>query len=510
MKSNKKLYAVAVIGFLSAPLLALAQSGEVSQSIADIFTKNRSGEVLISSEADQLSAFLSENPRYGRGPRLAVPESTVSGENIVSCSEYYQMGSVVADIAPSVETTVSGGEYSFNGLITNTNPYPIVDGVLYVKILRKQDDATLAQQNGHHVVDQFVALEGISLNARSSQEVAFSWEVPAHALSGDYEMISYIVSAESFNYLGISFTDDIVGGVTEFTLIGEALESVVFDKNSVTVDGMPHSFAFYPTTVDKAKPIEVMALLTNQTDQEQVVPVIWKVYAWDAQRERNELDEAGETVRIPAHTTIRVTHTVTDNRNPSYLVVADARFRDVHSILNINFVREGMNKPRINAAGITSYPLIKGQENEFFSCLYNIGSADEIDGTRLTVSIKDSEENEIYFKEYVGSVSNAMMGISYPFTPPETLSSFTVETILYNQSLPVDYALLTYDCNDINAAMCDISVAEASSGSSAQPLLVILGLLGLVVVVVVIKKSAVKSKENPEPAVQEGDNGTTE
>ena len=38
----------------------------------------------------------------------------------------------------------------------------------------------------------------------------FTWQVPAFAETGDYQVATYFLSDKKFNLLGLSFTDDVV------------------------------------------------------------------------------------------------------------------------------------------------------------------------------------------------------------------------------------------------------------------------------------------------------------
>ncbi len=107
----------------------------------------------------------------------------------------------------------------FSGILTNNNPYPVVEGELSVKIFKNTGGEK--NPNGPDVVDQFIAMDHITFPAKGSVPVTFSWHVPAYATTGEYRIVTYITSDKKFNLLGLSFTDDIVGNSFDFHVNGE-------------------------------------------------------------------------------------------------------------------------------------------------------------------------------------------------------------------------------------------------------------------------------------------------
>src|SRR3989338_69173 len=151
-------------------------------------------------------------PNYSRAqvdteplPDAAPPIGTVN------CFDYYTFGSVQVNVTANVTSAVSGIPVTFSGTISNNNPYPIVDGALFVKIFRFTDDASEQNVNGPDVVDQFFVREGIALPPHSEFPIAFSWDIPSYAMTGEYRLATFFPTAKNFNLLGLFFSDDVVG-----------------------------------------------------------------------------------------------------------------------------------------------------------------------------------------------------------------------------------------------------------------------------------------------------------
>ncbi len=379
-------------------------------------------------------------------------------EGTTSCFDYYSFGSVQANLTTSVSSVVSGSVITFRGTLVNSNPYPVVDGALYVKIFKKRGSAV--DGNGPDVVDQFIVKGDIVIPAKGSVPVSFTWSVPSNAQSGEYSLATFFTTSRKFNLLGLSFTDDVVGNVVPFTVSGEQNVRVAFDKTKATVDGKPFYFAAYPPRVSAAAPIPVGIVIENTDDVPQTARLQWVIYQWDAQLRENAVQEKTETVTIPARGTLPVSVTVTDNIYPVYLAVGTLEWKGTKSIVDIRFVRQERDRVRINFPGVMAYPLRAGEENTLFSCLHNSGDAALVTGARLDISLSDADGNLIHTYSYDGNVTGAMMGLADQFTPTKDYDRFILDASLYQDGQFVDEARLVYDCNEIAPGTCRVTEAS--------------------------------------------------
>lgn len=400
--------------------------------------------------------------------------------NTVSCFDYYTFGSVRTDLDTQTISTVSGTDITFSGTISNENPYPIVDGTLYVKILRSRGDSN--DGNGPDVVDQFTVKGDIILPAKGSSPISFQWKIPSYALTGQYEIATFFTTSRKFNLLGLSFTDDVVGERVPFRIVGDQAEAVSFEKAKVTIDGKPYLFASFPPRVSKTDPIEVKALVKNTSVQAQDATISWIVYQWDAQLRENVVHEESARVTIPAKSTKEVALTVSDASYPVYLVTGTLRWKDTKSIIGARFVREGIDRTRINFPGITGFPLVAGQENSLFSCLHNSGSSPLASGGSLDLSITDRAGNMIHEYRYDGDISGDMMGVVSKFVPEKSYDYFRLTARLYQDDVFVDEADLVFDCEQIDPTLCS-PVAEPEQTNNATRYLMLL-MLGVGVLVI--------------------------
>ena len=136
------------------------------------------------------------------------------------------------------------------------------------------------------------------------------------------------------------------------------------------------------------------------------------------------------------------------------------------SIINVRFVRDGKDLTRINFPAVTSYPLTAGAQTTLFSCLHNSGSSDVVPNSSLVLTLIDQNGGIIHSYTYTGGVTGAMMGVADNFTPSKTYDTFKLEAQLYQGTNLVDQSEVSYDCHDLNPALC--TAAASASGDELQ------------------------------------------
>ncbi len=382
----------------------------------------------------------------------------VSPPNTVSCFDYYRFGSIRTEVSLPVSSVVSGSVAQFAGYIHNDNPYPVVDGALYVKVFRNR---LISDANGPDVVGEFLVKTGISIPAKDSMPISFTWNVPIFMEKGEYALATYFTTSRKFNLSGLSFTDDIVGTRAPFRIGGETVGGVRFDKAKVRVEGDSYRFASFPPRVSATSSVEVAATVMNTTKKDEAASISWRVYRWDSQLRENVVQEV-ETreIKVPAGASVPVSVVVTDTAYPVYYAVGTVKWRDTTSLIGVRFVREGVERLRVNFPGVTSYPLTAGVPTQLFSCLHNEGMAPLVSGGKLELSLTAPDGTLIHSYVYEGDVSSAMMGVVTEFTPTHNYDNFYLDARLYRDNEFVDEAHLEYYCNELQGGVCVASETQ--------------------------------------------------
>jgi hypothetical protein len=372
----------------------------------------------------------------------------------VNCFDYYKFGSVQVDIASTQNNINPGETLKLKGKIVNNNNYPIVDGVVYVKVFRNKSYEENAHNNGSDVVDQFFAKDQISLDANEQKDITFDWKVPSSALKGKYRLSTYFVVSKKFNLLGLSFTDDVTGNVYDFTVKGNNTKTVVLSKDMVKLDGKDYYFAAFNPKLSKDQEVSASVELENSTDQKQDVPISWTLYSWDALDSKNIIEQKQESVAMNPREKKVLNYTIKDNKYAVYYLVVQAKYQDTQSILGIRFVRDGVDQVRINFPSLTSFPLKKSESNTLFSCVHGAGTASAVKDNKLVLTLLDENSKEIYSQTYSGDITGAMMGLKYDFAPKDNYDKYTLKAELFSGNKLVDSSQAEYDCQKINPSKC--------------------------------------------------------
>ena len=417
---------------------------------------------------------------------------------LTSCFNYYGFGSVIPHLSIGLNHVTSGTKLYVSGTIENTNPFPIIDGALYVKIFKKSNDGSEKDINGPEIVDQFFAADNLAIDASSSAPVSFTWNVPVYAESGDYEIATFFTASKKYNLMGLAFTDDVVGPKFPFVIEAQDTGSVSFEKDTVTVGESIHTFASYPKHFSSSEPIEITAVVKNTTDTNARVPIRWRLYKWDQQRRENLLVTKDEEITLHAGEEQTVSLTVTDTNQPVYLLVVELDHKDTHSILDIRFVRDDISGARINFPSVVTFPLEAGKENTLFSCMHSMNMP-VTKNSQVVLTLNDKDGNKIHAATYIGDVSGDMMGMKSMFTPRERYDYVELVAQLFTAGVLVEDSRLVYDCKDINPDSC----TQDTDGPSAlyQKNDVITG-LAVVLIILGLGFFVTRSRSEDEDSIQ--------
>ncbi|MEI6304879.1 MAG: hypothetical protein WCP09_02555 [Candidatus Taylorbacteria bacterium] len=372
---------------------------------------------------------------------------------VTSCFDHYKFGGVeVSFISSPSERFSAGTKLDFSGNIINTNDYPILDVMIYAKIFKRN---TVNSQDDQ--VDQFIVMDGFNLKALDKRSVHFTWSIPAYALSGDYTLKTYVISSQRFNHSGLSFTEDVSASMMSFGVYGERKGILNFDKDKVYVNDAKFNFAAFIPQVDRYKPIDVKALISNRSSNDESAIITYKLYKWDGIRPENLVSSSEEIRTIKANSDLDVFYKIEDNSTSVYYLTIEARYKDTKSILNVRVARNGADVPRINSVGVSKYPI--DVNTTIFSCVHNTGQTTEIDGYHMGIELSNEYGDTLYQGEYRGKISSAVMGLENVLSGvKEPLGNFDIQVMLYDKDdVVIDKVVLIYDCSIIDPTKCSSS-----------------------------------------------------
>ena len=415
------------------------------------------------------------------------------------CTELMPPFSVSTEISPEMAQALAGSQMRFFVTVKNENSFPIVDGVVYVKIFQKQANTNNAQANGNNLVDQFFAKEGLDLKAKESQKIDFLWTVPAWAPKGEYFAYTYFISSgKKFDLDGLSYTDEISSGRTYFDIKSENKDSVILDRNNVKLNNVKTS-PLEEKIFKKDESIIFSAPVTNPTVETQQVTVTYELYKWSNLSTTQRVDMKEETVDLKAKETKTLIYESKDGNYPVYYLVVRTKWKDTFSIINLRFLREGVDSLRLNLLGVGAFPIKDIEGNSVFACVQNAGMKSSITG-KLELSIWDGSDKLIKKYDYSGEFENSPTGLKTGFAVPKGFDNFRVKAVLYDdQGKQVDEAEVKYNCKDIDPTLC--AKQEAATPATNPPmdtktLMLYLIISGAVLVIAVVILIIVKKKKS--------------
>ncbi|MEI9966607.1 MAG: hypothetical protein WDN67_03130 [Candidatus Moraniibacteriota bacterium] len=396
----------------------------------------------------------------GLPPIPSAPGGEPAGN--VACFDYYRFGSVQADFESSLAQTVPGADIAFTGQVKNQNDYPLVNGTLYFKIFRR-DEASFSQGDGNVLVDQFTLPDTFTLAAQGEKPFTFTWHVPELALGGEYYATAFFATEGRYNLLGLSFTDDVVGNQAQFSVTSDTPAlAASFDRTSVTLNDQDHHFAAFPLHFAASDTVTAKMKLVNPTSESKVIRLTWKEYAWDALRPENQRNQEYELIELAPNESKELAYQFESKSDAVSYLVVEADDQGAKSLLDIRFVRDGIQETRINFPSILKYPLKPGEQNSLFACAHSTNEP-VVPGNILTLALRDEQGNVLHTYKYEGDITGAMGGWKDDFTPASYLSNFTLTATLERENQVVEEVSIKYACNDIDPNLC-----EAKGGAAKE------------------------------------------
>ncbi len=418
------------------------------------------GYVLLGTASAQSTGSTSPS----RMPRM--PIAAPRPEGAVDCFDYYRFGSAKIDVEVEPREAIPGVPLHFWGKVVNENTYPLVDVAVYVKIFEVSGvEENVAKQNGYPLVAFEKVAEGLSIAREGSVPFSFSWNAPQHVRGGEYEAAFYIVSADRFNFLGLTFTDDISGNKTPFVIHREdSVMPLHFDKNTVTFNEVPFHFASYPPHIKQDDRVGVSATVVNESDATRSGEITWFISKWDALREENVVHREKQSITLKPQERKNVTYTPPVLSTGVHFVSATISDGDAKSLLHMRFVRDGIDDIRLNFPAVTQFPLKAGEEMTLFSCVHSTNLPVVKDST-LTLTLKDKDGNNLHTYTYAGDITGNMMGVKDIYTPTKDHDTFSLIATLTRNGKTIDTVNMRYACADIDSSLCSEVIPASETAS---------------------------------------------
>ncbi|MDD2766486.1 MAG: hypothetical protein PHH40_01815 [Candidatus Moranbacteria bacterium] len=415
---------------------------------------------------DRLNSVQQEN--------LLHPPKPVYPIGTIDCQDYLTFGKISIDISPSEHSLLPGTLATFSGKVINPFNYPVVEGQVYAKIFYKNSKSVENEHlNGHRLVAQFIAVDNIALKANEKKPVTFTWQVPASAQAGDYEVVFYYSSAHRHSITGLTFTNDITGNVAAFQIDNTYTDlPVYFDEDTVKLNDKNFYFAQPIPAFAKEEKVIASFALVNPKDTPNQVEVTYKLYSWDALFAGNFKTEKTEKITLQPQETKSLSYEVPVIDNSVSYVVVTVKDHDAESILDIRFSRNGIEETHNNKLGVATYPLKAGATSTLFACAHSAGPNNVKDSV-ITVTLKDADQNILHTFTYANGITSSVLGFKDDFVLEKDLYDFTLTSSVTQVGKPAQEITIRYSCSAIDPTLCPKSNTSLIIFGSAVVILIV-------------------------------------
>lgn len=438
--------------------------------------------VLCAVAVSPLTTSAQEIPVSSSSPQ----HPAANGQQLESCFDYYQFGSVPVSISSDTLQVSQGASLILKAAVTNKNPYPVDDVSVLGKVFYKKDFNK--NSFGPDVIQQMTFAQHISLKAGETKTVTYTWKVPAGLKPGNYQVAAYVDSHDRFNLAGLPFTNDVVGTLFNFSVVGIDKGAVRFNNTETYVNGTNyHSAVFSPKTDIHPNGIPVIATIDNSTHSFFSGKILWKLYSWDGSNPANLITQSDQDVHVNGSGSTTVTYMVKDSNYTVYYLTGElvSSSGEVLSVLPTRWVISkdgGLDLARFAFFGVTASST-HSHALTAFACAHSTGHEPsqnvevEVSATPLDPVSWLIHLGSLGHVAYKGPMSTQLSAVSVPLASAP--GSFKLTAKLYQNGKLLDSVSSTYSCQDFHSC---------SSTTVQNIVMLVLGILIIILCVYLLRR----------------------
>ncbi len=348
-------------------------------------------------------------------------------------SDHYKFGSVKIDLSTQRNSYKGGERLVVNGILRNTNDYPVPDGGLHVQIFRRND--AYKTKAGSDLVTEFYAEKNITLNANSNKKLSFNWDIPENITGGRYLVAMDYIIDDQFYLSGSPILEGVYGGVSYFEIAGGRGDEVIFNKENIFVNEEKVYARDFLPNIEEGRAVSVKYQMNNLSSSSQDIKVTEKLYNWDGLREENLVATNIKDISLEAQERKDKTATFDNLDAGTYLLkVSTESEQGVPALLSVRFTVTGEVAPaRINFQTLKNFPIKAGEPNEIFSSFHSVFYGASKDHS-VKLALLDDRGNTISETNYSGDIQPGVTAIMESFTPNRDYNNVSLKTTIYDQN----------------------------------------------------------------------------
>lgn len=425
-----------------------------------------------------------------KNPQKAVDESKLPQ---VKCNDYYKFQSVQVSLGSNLDTYVPGDAVVLSGEIINQNSYPVVDGNVFARVSRKNQNYI---EEGNYIVDEFFIKENVSLKEGEVQALSFKWNIPENITGGNYRIDYFFSVGKKFNLGGLPFSNEVVIGATEFSIDSSQKSFISFDRSKTVVNGEKYRHIGNWPIFGSEEKVVINQPLLNSFDQEKKIKVTYSLYHWDSLNKNDLKDSKTEEIVIPAKSSKDLEYVIPQMDDAVYYLQIVAESGVEKSIINIR-VTSPQENIRLNYPAITKFPINQSDDFTLFSCFHN-GSSISSEG-RVEIILADEKGVEVGKFQYQGAITSSMLAEKAELNAKKDYEFLKLSAKTYdkNNNLTDEYEAI-YDCKEFNSCKEKSTVGSiglSSLNGSVKSLVMIFLVIVFIVFGFVIGKVITNKKK---------------
>jgi len=408
----------------------------------------------------------------------------------VNCTApgFYKFQSVQVSVGPEKADYQAGDTINFTGSVINQNNYPVVNGSVFVRIGK----VNLDMSEGNNIVDEVIALSGVSVDATSSLPVNFTWTIPKDLGAGDYQANYFFSVGNKFNLGGLPFTNEIIVGFSNFKVTSIKNTEFVLNRTATKVNGAKYNHIGNWPAINAGDKIEVIQPIKNLTNKEIKASISYDLFFWDSLNPADKLLSKTEMVVIPANSSKDLSYLIPKSEQSVYYLRIKATVGDTSSIINVR-TTSNIEKARINFPAITAFPLAAGDTANLFSCFHTVSGI--ATNSKMILVLTDNSGNTVAQGEYDGDIGSRMSAASMKFSAEKNYTFLNLSAEIINgQGKVVDSYQTKYDCATLMSDKCQTLMTKGVDNSAVILCLfsLLISLMGLYIITKFIKPSLFK------------------
>jgi hypothetical protein len=383
----------------------------------------------------------------------AIKNSDWQGPAVVktgaNCFDYYRFQSVQVSLGTDREVYRPEEKVRFQGELLNENDYPIIDGYVFVRISRKNDNYLT---EGNYIIDEFFAVEKTSLDPKGKKSVQFDWNVPRSIAKGKYRADFFFSVGKKFNLGGLPFSNEIVVGSADFNIDSPFSGSLYFDRSTTKINGKAYRQIGQWPLFRSGEKVNIVQPLKNTLNKTEKAKVVYELYYWDSLDRKDKIDSRSEKVEIPPNSSSELSYTIPSVKESVYYLKITASADSQKSIINIRILGD-QPKPRLNYPHLTKFPVLKGDKFTFATCFHNTSYASG--QGRVVLTLEDKLGRSLGQAEYKGEIVPVMMALKKDIQAQKTYDYLKLKARVFDakNNLADEYEV-AYDCRQADLEEC--------------------------------------------------------